>query len=168
MEMQRAIMALHHQAYRMLEAFQADLAARGLGFSAEDKVAIQESHSAHALPEGYDPQAGPTAEQQAEIEATRQAAMNAVYPPEGIPEGDPRVAPIDGVSLPAMAMVAEAVGWSIETEFRERICKALGLDRAAYDAATEEWRRRLTTDMVVATLYGQLFAAVSGAPEQSI
>jgi hypothetical protein len=168
MEMQRGIMALHHQAYRMLGAFRADLAARGLGFSPEDKGAIQESHAAHAVPEGFDPQAGPTAEQKAEMEATRQAAMNTVYPPEGLPEGDPRLAPIDGVSLPAMAMVAEAVGWSTDIEFRERICKALGLDRAAYDAASEEWRARLTTDMVVATLYGQLFAAVSGASEQSI
>ena len=164
--MQRGVIALHHQAHRLLRTYEEDLTRRALGLSAEDKAAIEQSKAAHPLPEGFDPNAGPTAEQQAEIEATREAALKAVYPRDGIPDEDPRLEPINGVSLPAYAKAAAAIGWSTDAALKERVCNALGLDPAAFDDAGLEWRRRIQSDMVLATLYGQLFAAASGAPEQ--
>ena len=164
-EMFRGVMALHHQAYRMKKAFEQDLSARGLGFSSEDTAAIEASHSA-PMPPGYDASAAPTAEQQAEIEAVREAALTVEYPPHGIDESDPRLASIDGIDLPMLAAAAQAIGWSTDPALKERVCRALGIDQKSYDAASDEWGRRFRGDVVLATLYGQLFAAFSGAPEQ--
>ena len=166
-EMQRGVMALHHQAYRMLSKYKSELEARSLGFSAEDKAAIEASHAANPVPQGYSETTVSTADQQAEIEAVRQAALNAVYPPEGISEDDPRLTPISGIDLITYATIAGAIGWSPDTALKNRVCKALGVDPAAYDSAGGGWTQRLRADVVLSTLYGQLLAAASGAPEQN-
>jgi hypothetical protein len=160
-------MALHHQAYRMMRAFQESLSERGLGFSAEDRSAIDASHAANPMPPGNDPSAEPTAEQQADAEAVREAAMNADYPAEGIAEDDPRLAPIDGVDLTTYVAAAQAIGWSADPALKKRVCRALGIDPDKFDAAGKEWGERIRGDVVFATLYGQLFAAFSGSPEQN-
>jgi hypothetical protein len=88
-----------------------------------------------------------------------QRAMAAEYPPDGFPEGDPRLAPIDGLTLPMFAIAAKAIGWAADdTALQDRVAGALGLEPEAYRRASEEWGRRVADDVVLAAFYGQLFS----------
>ena len=155
----RAMMAFQRQAAEQLATTHAALQANGLGFSADDQAAIAASAAANPFPAGYDPDAAASPEAVAQAQEMAQRALQAEYPPDGFPDGDARLAPIDGVTLPLFAIAAKAVGWAADdTALQERVARALGLDPAVYRRASEEWTRRIADDVVLAAFYGQLFA----------
>jgi hypothetical protein len=101
------------------------------------------------------------------MQRAQEMAMAAVYPVTGFDPADPRLAPV-GMSLPAYAVAAKAVGWANDDDdLIERVCAALGVTREDYDRAGAHWTEVLKTDMPVATLYGQLFANVGDLPAKA-
>ena len=159
MEMAQAMMAFQRQAGEQMAACKAQLAASGLGFSDVDKAAIAESVAAHPYPEGYDPNAGASPELVAQSEAVAQKAMTAEYPKDGFADDDPRIQPIEGVSMPLYAMVCKTVGWNTDPAFGQRIAGALGIDPDVWTRASTAWSARVTDDIVLSAFFGQLFNA---------
>lgn len=158
--MSRAVQALMAQAGVWVAAYKADLAARGLGFDAEDLAAIAAAAQAHPNPP---PSADPVGDA-AEVERVRQQAMDAEYPEGGFQPSDPRLTAV-GMPLVAYAVAARAVGWATSDDaLVERVVTALGHTRADYDRAGEHWTPMLRQDMAVATLYGQLYASSAQLP----
>jgi hypothetical protein len=84
--------------------------------------------------------------------------MEAVYPPEGLAPDDPRLAPVEGVTLALLAIGAKAIGWSTDEAHIDRVAAALGVERAAWDRAAAELRARVAGDVVLGAFYGQLFS----------
>ena len=158
MDMAKAIMALQQQAAQELAACKQDLAARELGFDADDQRAIAESAAAHPFPAGYVEGAPPSEEDIARSQAVAAQAASAEYPMDGFPPGDPRLAPIDGVTLPLYAIANHAIGWSTEQAYIDRIVTKLGIDPATWATAGPAWNERIAADIVLATYYGQLFS----------
>ena len=162
--MARAVQAIMGQAGAWVTQYKGDLAARGLGFDAEDLAAIAAAAAAHPLPPGGDQP--PSAADQAEMQRVQQAALEAVYPEHGFAPEDPRLTPV-GMPLVAYAVAARAIGWASEDEaLVERVLKALGHTREDYTQAGDYWTPMLTQDMAVATLYGQLFANSAELPRR--
>lgn len=158
--MGRAIQAIMAQAAPMIAACKADLAARGLGFTADDLAAVAAAAVAHPDP----PVSDDPAADAAAMQRAQEMALAAVYPVTGFDPADPRLAAV-GMSLPAYALAAKAVGWANgDDALIERVCAALGVTRADYDRAGAHWTEVLKTDMPVATLYGQLYAHVGALP----
>ena len=88
------------------------------------------------------------------------------YPSE-LRQDDPRLAPVAGLSLPAYAVAAAAIGWATDdAALVARVTRALGLTPEAWQAAIEGWTARIEDDVVIATMYGQLFAQVGELPLQ--
>jgi hypothetical protein len=165
MAMGRAIQALMAQAPQWLATYKAELAARGLGFSADDITAIEASATAHPLPPGG---ATPSAEDMEAIQRTQAKVAETVFPESGLDPAHPSVAPINGISLAAYAVAARAIGWANEDRaLVERVTTALGFSAGDWDAAQQGWTQRCTDDMVVATMYGQLFANAGELPRKS-
>lgn len=161
--MGRAIQAIMAQAPQMMATYKAGLAARGLGFSADDLAAVDASAAAHPNP----PVSDDPAADAAEMQRAQEMAMAAVYPVTGFEPSDPRLAPV-GMSLEAYAVAAKAVGWANgDDALIERVCAALGVTRADYDQAGTHWTQILKTDMPIATLYGQLFGAAADLPRKA-
>jgi hypothetical protein len=163
MAMARAVQAIMSQAAAWVTAYKSDLAARSLGFTQADLDAITASATAHPLPPGHE-SGTPTA---ADIEAAHRVqdqVADTVFPEAGFAPDDPRLVP-EGMPLVAWAVAARAIGWATDDgALVERVLTALGHTRAEYDAATAHWTPMLTTDMAVATLYGQLFANAGDLP----
>ena len=155
----QAMMAFQRQAAEQLAATKAQLQAAGLGFSADDQAAIAAAAAANPFPPGYDPNAPASPEAVAQAQEMAQKAMEAEYPPDGFPEGDPRLAPVEGMTLPMFAIAARAIGWAGEdAALTERVARAIGFEPDVYQRASEEWARRLADDIVLAAFYGQLFS----------
>lgn len=155
MKVAAAMQAFARQAAEAMAATEADLAARGLGFGPDLQAAIAAEAAAHPEP-ATDP-SDPAVVAQAQ-EVARQA-MSADYPEHGFALDDPRLAPIDGLTLPLAAIAAKAIGWSEDPAHRDRIAAAIGFDGASYQRAAEAWRARLAADVVLSAYYGQLVAA---------
>jgi hypothetical protein len=156
----RAVQALMAQAAAWVAQYRSDLAARGLGFDADDLAAIAAAAQEHPTPP---PSADPAADA-AEARRVQQAAMTAEYPEGGFAPTDPRLAAV-GMPLVSWAMAARAIGWATADDaLVERVLRALGHTRADYDTATAHWTPLLRQDMAVATLYGQLFAQCAQLP----
>jgi hypothetical protein len=164
MAMSRSMMAIMAQAPTMLAAYRAELAVSGLGFGPEDLAAISAGAAAHPFPRGHEPGSAPAP---ADVEAAQrvQAQVAAtVWPEAGVPADDARLAP-HGMSLVAYAVAARAIGWGGEDRaLVERVVTALGHTLAEYDEASAWWRAQVTSDMVIATLYGQLFSQIGELP----
>ena len=145
------------------DRYKTDLAARGLGFDADDLAAIAVAAAAHPNP----PVSADPAADAAEMQRVQQMAMNAEYPEGGFQPGDPRLTPV-GMSLEAYAVAAKAVGWANEDDaLINRVVAALGQTRDDYDKAGDHWTPMLKMDMAVATLYGQLFNAAADLPKKA-
>ena len=156
MVMARAMQAIMAQAGAWLGQYRSDLAARGLGFDADDLAAIAAAATAHPLPPGGGQP--PSAADQAELQRVQQAALETVYPEHGFAPDDPRLAPV-GMPLVAYAVAARAIGWANQDDaLVDRVVRALGHTRTDYDRAGDHWTPLLKQDLAVATLYGQLFA----------
>jgi len=158
---QKALLTLRAQALRWLEAYRADLVARGLGFTADDVTVLQAAKATHPAP-------GP--DQVSLLLKLRMVVVGLAaafrrYPPDGLDESDPRLAPVSGMSFAAYATAAAALGWASEDEaLVARVTHALGHTPADWTAAMDGWTDRITHDVVIATMYGQLFAQVGDLP----
>ncbi len=156
---QRALLAMRDQAARWVTAYKADLVARGLGFTAEDMAAVEASAAALPLP-SQKPGFGTKLSM---VWVGLKAALQS-YPLEGLREGDPGLAPVAGLSFPAYAVAARAIGWAEDPALTARVMAALGLPAESWQAAMDGWTERITDDVVVATMYGQLFSQVGDLP----
>jgi hypothetical protein len=158
MAMATATMAFREQAAAGLAQTMAALAAAGLGFTADDLAVIAAAPQKYPVPAEYQP-GGAT---EADIAAARevgQRAMQAEYPPDGYSTDEPKLAPVEGVSIYVAAMAAKAIGFGWEDDaFVGRIVHALGVDLETYRRASTVWKQRVTDDVVLATFYGQVFA----------
>jgi hypothetical protein len=165
MAMQRGLLAVRAQAEAWIEGYKAHLRAHGLGFTADDLAAIAAEAAEHPVPDGTVAGAEPSAELKATAMDVAARAMAAEYPEEGFAADDPRLAvPPGGIALVTYAVAARAIGWSTDRPFVERVVGALGHTGAEWDASVAEWTRRITDDIVLAYLYGQLFSQVGDFP----
>src|SRR5688500_17040569 len=121
MAMAQAVMAFRSQAAEWLRTTKESLAAAGRGFSADDLAAIEASAAAHPYPEGYGPDAQATPEQLAQAQEVARRSMSAEYPPNGFPTDDPRLAPVEGVTLALHAIAGKAIGWSTDDALVDRV-----------------------------------------------
>ena len=157
--MAQAVTAFQRQAGEWLQATKATLASAGLGFSADDLAEIQAAAQQHPFPAGHDPTVAASPEAVAQAQEMARKAMEAEYPPDGFAPDDPRLTPVEGVSLALHAIASKAIGWASDDEaLTTRVTTALGIDAETYRRAAVEWTRRCTDDVVLATFYGQLFA----------
>ena len=154
--MASSIMAMQAQAAQWLASTRAALAASGHGFTPDDDAAFAASALAH--PEPAPEQVGDPAALEAEAREVARQAMEATYPEGGFAPDDPRLAPIEGVTLAMAALGAKAVGWSTDPADLARAARCLGVEPAAYERAASAWRERVRADVVLAAFYGQLFS----------
>jgi hypothetical protein len=156
MAMASSIMAMQGQAAQWLASTRAGLAAAGHGFSPEDLRAFEASRAAHPVPEA--PYQGGQAGLEADAAEVARRAMEAEYPEGGFQPDDPRLAPVEGVTLAMAAIAAKLVGWSTDPADIARAARGLGVDVAVYERAADAWRTRVQDDVVLAAFYGQLYA----------
>jgi len=162
MAKQQALLALREQAVAWLATYKLELSARGLGFTADDLAVIEAAAAAHPPPP-----ATLTWRQKWQVAKVSAQATFASFPAGGIAPDDPRLAPIGGLSFPAYAVAANALGWASEDpELVARVLPALGHTVAEWEAAMAGWTERITDDVVVATMYGQLFSQVGELPRR--
>jgi hypothetical protein len=143
------------QAAQWLASTRSALAAAGHGYSDEDLAAFEASRVSHPTPPGYD---GEDPGLQADAAEVARRAMEAEYPEGGFAPDDPRLAPIDGVTLAMAALAAKQVGFSTDPADLERAARGLGLPLDVYQRAARVWRERVQADVVLAAFYGQLYA----------
>ena len=156
---QRALLAMRDQAARWIAAYKADVVARGLGFTPEDVAAVDASAAAHPVPTKQ-----PGLGTKLSMFWVGLKAILQSYPAEGLREDDPRLAPVAGLSFPAYAVAARAIMWAEDPALNARVMAALGHPPETWQAAVDGWTERLTDDVVVATMYGQLFSQVGDLP----
>jgi hypothetical protein len=156
----KGVQVLREQALAWMEDYRGYLASRGLGFTADDLRVIGESRAVHT---------GPTAETVGF--GTKVGMYRALvktiftgFPVTGIMMSDPRLTPVSGISLVTYAVAARAIGWSSDDALTDRVLLALGVDPADWKPAMDGWTERLTDDMQVATLYGQLYEQAEPLP----
>lgn len=158
---QRALLTLRDQAARWLAAYKADVLARGFGFTPDDVTVLKSARDGHP---------GPTPEDvslrlKLRMYVVGFAAIFRRYPPQGLDEADPRLAPVSGMSFAAYATAASALGWASEDPaLVARVTAALGHTPEDWMAAMDGWTDRITHDVVIATMYGQLFSQVGDLP----
>lgn len=150
MDTARAMQAFMRQAPELMAVCRADLAGSGHGFSPDDLAAIAASAAANPDPPPTDP---------AVIQEAAARAASAVYPPDGFAADDPRLAPIDGVSLALYALGSKAIGWATDDAITDRVATALGVEPDRWRRASAAWNERVAADMVLGAFYGQLFVA---------
>jgi hypothetical protein len=165
MAMSRGLMAVRAQAEAWIQSYKAHLKAHGFGYDAELLALIAAEAADHPVPEGMVAGAEPSVAEKASAMKVAAKALAAEYPEEGFAADDPRLAtPAGGVALVTYAVAARAIGWSTDRAFIERVVGALGHTGAEWDASVTEWTRRITDDIVLAYLYGQLFSQVGDHP----
>jgi hypothetical protein len=156
---QRALLALRAQAARWLAEDHAALVARGLGFTPEDVEAVEASRRARPAPTE---RPGPWT-----LISMVWVGLKATlkrYPGE-LRLDDPELAPVAGLSFPTYATAAAAIGWATDDQaLVARVSAALGVSPADWEAAMAGWSERIKDDVVVATMYGQLFAQAGRLP----
>jgi hypothetical protein len=158
---QRALLALRAQAAQWLADYHSALVARGLGFTAEDVAAVEASHKARPVPTD---KPGPGTFLLA-VWVGLKATFKS-YPGE-LRLDDPGLAPVAGLSFPAYATAAAAIRWATDDPaLVARVTHALGVTPADWEAAIEGWTERIKDDVVIATMYGQLFAQVEDLPRK--
>lgn len=156
MRMASSIMAMQAQAAQWLVSTKAALEAAGHGVTPDDLAAFAASTAAQPAPEATD--FGTPAELQAEAMEVAQRAIDADYPEGGMAPDDPRLAPVDGVTLCMAAIGAKLVGWSKDPADLARAARCLGVDLDRYERATAAFSERVRGDVVLAAFYGQLYS----------
>lgn len=156
MRMASSIMAMQGQAAQWLASTRAALAAAGHGFTEADQAAFAASAAAHPKPDLDD--VGDPATLEAQAREVARQAMDADYPEGGFAPDDPRLAPIEGVTMAMAAIAAKAVGWSTDPADTARAARCLGVDPEVYERAGAAWSERVRHDVVLAAFYGQLFS----------
>ena len=156
MAMASSMMAMQAQAAQWLVATKAALEAAGHGFTSDDLAAFAASSAAQPVTEVAD--VGDPAQLQAEAMEAAQRSMAADWPPGGLAPDDPRLAPIEGVTMAMAAIAAKLVGWSKDPEDAARAARCLGVDRDVFERASTGFSDRVRDDIVLAAFYGQLFS----------
>ena len=156
---QRALLAMRDQAAQWIAAYKADVVARGLGFTPEDLAAVDAAAAAHPVPT-QEPGFGT----KLSMFWVGLKAIAQSYPAEGMSADDPRLAPVAGLSFPAYAVAARAIMWAEDPALNARVMAALGHPPEAWQAAVDGWTERIKDDVVVATMYGQIFSQVGDLP----
>ena len=89
------------------------------------------------------------------------------YPAEGLREDDPRLAPFAGLLVSGVRRrrPRDRLGQRRPRPGGPRDERARETP-AAWEAAVEGWTERITDDVVVATMYGQLFSQVGELPRR--
>jgi hypothetical protein len=158
---QKALLTLRAQAATWVERYRADVVARGLGFTPDDLTALRTAKAAHPGPDADDVSLG----LRLRMVIVGLAAVFRRYPSEGLDEADPRLAPVAGMSFAAYATAASALGWASEDPaLVARVTAALGHTPDDWKAAMAGWTERIEDDVVIATMYGQLFSQVGDLP----
>jgi hypothetical protein len=157
--MAQAMTALKQQAEGWMASYRASLEARGLGFSDDDLAAIEAAAVANPTPP-------PSSTPDIDVAELARQAQAAVYPADGFPPDDPRLAPIAGVALVEQAVAARAIGWSTDADLIALVLSGLGVDAAAWAQVSEQWQARVTGDMALGAFYGQLFIAADPLPRR--
>ncbi|WP_460305457.1 hypothetical protein [Actinocorallia aurea] len=86
------------------------------------------------------------------------AAFGGVVPQPSIADGDPRLAPIEGLSLQDYARISKiAATHGFDLARLADYVASLGYDPQLYTRATEGWNARFKGDMALATHYGRLY-----------
>ena len=155
---QRALLSLRAQAASWLTTYGAELVSRGLGFTADDVAAVEAAALATPRPTQEPGLRLYLAGVWVAIKATVQS-----YPSQLRAE-DPRITPIGGLSFPAYAVAGKAIGWSEDEELVARVTAAVGITPADWKTAVDGWTERIKDDVVIATMYGQLYAQVETLP----
>ena len=156
MQMASSIMAMQGQAAQWLASTRAALAAAGHGVTPADEAAFAASAAAQPTPELAD--VGDPAALETDAKEVARQAMEADYPEGGFAPDDPRLAPVEGVTLAMAAIGAKLVGWSKDPADTARAARCLGVETEVYERATAEISKRVRDDVVLAVLYGQLFS----------
>ena len=152
------MLVFQRQALEQLQSCKAELAAAGRGFTPEDEAVIASTAAATPYPAGYGPGAEAKPADVAAAQELAAKAMAAEFPEDGLAADDPRLAPVDGVSLALCAIGAKAIGWSTDPAFIERVVHALGFEVEPWNRACAELTQRVQSDVVLSTFYGQLFS----------
>ncbi|ROO86114.1 hypothetical protein EDD29_3677 [Actinocorallia herbida] len=86
------------------------------------------------------------------------AQFGGMVPQPGIAEGDPRLAPIEGVTLADYARISKfAATHGLDLAGLGGYVASLGFDPQVYHRATEAWNARFKGDMALAAHYGGLY-----------
>ncbi len=164
--MAQAMQDLMAQAAAWMASYRHWLGEQGLGFSGDDLVAIQQAATTTPTPPGTEPNAPLPASTLADAERVREQAMSTVYPLGGIPPEDPRLAPVEGIPLVAVAIGASAIGFATDPTLVARAAGALGYPVDLWQRAASTWGTRVAGDMVLGVLYGQLIVQATPLPER--
>lgn len=103
------------------------------------------------------------AQQMQQAQAAQAAQMQAMTAGPTVPEGDPRLAPIAGVSIEQYAAIAKlGANQGADEAGLVRLALARGVESAeAWQEAFAGWNARMQGDMQLATHYGHLYQAAS-------
>ncbi len=164
--MAQAMQDLMAQAAAWMASYRHWLGEQGLGFSGDDLVAIQQAATTTPTPPGTEPTRHfllplwP-------MQHVHEQAMSTVYPLGGIPPEDPRLAPVEGIPLVAVAIGASAIGFATDPTLVARAAGAPRLPRRPLAGrAASTWGTRVAGDMVLGVLYGQLIVQATPLPER--
>lgn len=85
-------------------------------------------------------------------------AVMGVPQPADVAAGDPRLAPIEGVTLERYAQVSKvAATRGLDQAGLNAYVASLGIDPAVWNRATEGWNARFKGDMRLATQFGRIY-----------
>jgi len=103
------------------------------------------------------------AQQMQQAQAAQAAQMQAMQAGPTIPAGDPRLAPIAGITLEQYAAISKvAATQGADEGGLVRLALARGAESAeAWQEAYEGWNGRMQGDMQLATHFGHLYQAAS-------
>jgi hypothetical protein len=78
-----------------------------------------------------------------------------------IDPADPRLAPIDGLSIEAYARISKAAAAGLDRSSLLAYAAGLGISEQTWDAASHAWTDRMRGDMPLAVHFGNLYTAAS-------
>lgn len=82
----------------------------------------------------------------------------AIPQPAEVPAGDPRLAPIEGVSLALYARVSKAAATrGLDEAGMAQYAASVGANPATWQAVMNGWNARMRGDMPLATQFGRLY-----------
>jgi hypothetical protein len=74
---------------------------------------------------------------------------------------DPRLAPIDGLSIETYARISKAAAAGLDRPSLLAYAAGLGVDEQTWDSASHAWTERMRGDMPLAVHFGNLYTAAS-------
>ena len=102
------------------------------------------------------------AQQMQQAQQAQAAQLQAMQAGPTIPDGDPRLAPIAGVTIEQYAAISKAAATQGADESGlVGLALARGVESAAWQEAYAGWNARMQGDMQLATHFGHLYQAAS-------